>query len=263
MLRTMWDSLHCCALFSTLLVAGFAFTIYAQPPMPQTAAPQSPPSFEAVSIHPAQPGSLGVSGFNKYPSNRYFAHNKMLSIIIGMAYETNGDRIKGEPGWLDSQLYSIDAKVDGDRELTAAEMRPLVQDLLAQRFHLKVHRETQMVSAYRLIVAKGGAKLQPADAKSSKPIGTISSNGIKAVDFDMEHLAVYLENPCHFPVVDGTGLTGHYDIDLSYAPSDGIDSSLPDLFTAIQEQLGLKLESTKIPIDYLVIDSIDRVPTGN
>jgi uncharacterized protein (TIGR03435 family) len=263
MLCTMWTSLRRCALSPASLALGCAFSMDAQTPMPQTTAPQSTPFFEVVSIHPAQPGSLSVSGFNKYPSNRYFAHNKVLSIIIGVAFQTNGDRIAGEPEWLDSQPYSIDAKVDGDRELTAAEMRPLVQDLLAQRFHLNVHRETRMVSGYRLILAKGGAKLQPADAKWSKPIGTISSNGIKAVDFDMEHLAVYLENPCHFPVVDGTGLIGHYDIDLSYAPSDSSDSSLPDLFTAIQEQLGLKLEPTKIPIDYLVIDSIDRVPTGN
>ena len=117
------------------------------------------------------------------------------------------------------------------------------------------------VSGYRLMLAKGGVKLRPSDAKSSKPSGTISSTGIKAFNFDMEHLAVYLENPCHFPVVDGTGLTGHYDIDLYYAPANTGDSPLPDLFTAIQEQLGLKLEPTKIPIDYLVIDSIDRLPT--
>jgi uncharacterized protein (TIGR03435 family) len=263
MLRIMSDSLRGCALASTLLAVSFTFSTDAQTPMPQTAAPQSVPSFEAATIRTVLPNSLSDGGFNKYPSNRYFAHNKMLSIIIGMAYKTNGDRILGEPGWLDSQLYSIDARVDGDRELTADEMRPLVQDLLAQRFHLKVHREARMVSAYRLILAKGGAKLQPADAKWTKPSGTISSNGIKAVDFDMEHLAVYLENPCHFPVVDGTGLTGHYDVDLSYAPPNAGDSSLPDLFTAIQEQLGLKLEPTKIPIDYLVIDSIDRVPTAN
>jgi uncharacterized protein (TIGR03435 family) len=187
----------------------------------------------------------------------------VLSVIIGVAFQTNGDRIAGEPKWLDSQPYSIDAKVEGDRELTAKEIRPLVQDLLAQRFQLKVHRESRIVSGYRLILAKGGAKLQPAEAKRSKPIGTISSSGIKAVDFDMEHLAVWLENPCHLPVVDGTGLTGHYDIGLSYAPSDNGDSPVPDLFTAIQVQLGLKLEPAKIPIDYLVIDSIDCVPTGN
>lgn len=251
-----------CARYSALWAMGVASSIYAQAPAPQTAAPPPAPSFEVASIHTAGPDSSGASEFNKYPSNRYFAHNKVLSIIIGVAYGFNGDRIAGEPDWLDSQLYSIDAKVDGDRELTRAEMQPLVQALLEQRFHLKVHRETRMTSGYRLILAKGGPKLQPSDPKWTKPNGTISSTGIKAVRFDMEQLAVWLENPCHFPVVDGTGLTGHYDIDLSYS-SDGADSSLPDLFTAIQDQLGLKLQQTKLPIDYLVIDSIDRVPTPN
>lgn len=262
-MRITWASSRRCALFVALLAFGCAFSMEAQTSMPQTTATQTAPFFEAVAIHPVKPGSLIPRGFNKYPSNRYFAHNMNLLSIIGMAYETNGDRIAGDVEWLNSHLYSIDAKVDGDRELTADEMRPLIQDLLAQRFRLKVHREVRKVSAYRLILAKGGAKLHPADAKWKKPSGTISSNGIKAVDFDMVHLAVWLEYPCHFPVVDETGLTGHYDIDLSYAPSDSGDSSLPDLFTAIQVQLGLKLEPAKIPIDYLVIDSIDRVPTEN
>lgn len=263
MLRIMWTSLRRYALSPALLALGCAFPMDAQTPMPQTTAIQSAPFFEAVAIHPLKPGSLIPRGFNKYPSNRYFAHNMNLLYIIGMAYETNGDRIAGDVEWLNSQLYSIDAKVDGDRELTTDEMRPLVQDLLAQRFHLKVHREVRMVSAYRLILAKGGAKLQPSDAKWKNPSGTMTSHGIKAVDFDMVHLAVWLEYPCHFPVVDETGLTGHYDIDLSYEPSDSSDSSLPDLFTAIREQLGLKLERAKAPIDYLVIDAIDRVPTEN
>jgi uncharacterized protein (TIGR03435 family) len=150
-------------------------------------------------------------------------------------------------------------------------MQPLLKNLLAQRFRLKVHRENRTVSGYEVISAKGGPKLQPAK-EGARPKDMPSAfhaqllpNEMDAWGISTETFAHILVSPAGKPVIDKTGLTGSYDIKLSYAPPNDPDaaSALPDIFTAIQEQLGLKLVPAKVPVDYLVIDHADRVPTEN
>jgi uncharacterized protein (TIGR03435 family) len=233
------------------------------------AAPVPRPSFEAASVrmvadHDQEMLARGIQPmtWSRYPTNRFYAHSMPLNILIGLAYEVDGKNITGEPGWLDSQHYDIDAKVEGDRQLTYDEMKPLLQDLLAQRFHFVVHLSTKMIPGYALIVAKGGAKLQ-ASPEGVQRHAQVLPNGFQVWHMDAKGLASVASIPAGAPVADETGLTGEYDVKLSYAPANDPNSNLPSLFTALQEQLGLKLESQKVPVEFLVIDHVDRTPTEN
>jgi uncharacterized protein (TIGR03435 family) len=227
------------------------------------------PQFEAASIRLVDAHSLedmqkgiGVFSVSPFPTNLFTAKFVPLNVIVSMAYGVDGNRISGMPASVADQLYSISAKVDGDAMLTADQMRPLLQQLLAQRLHLAAHRESKLVPGYALVAVKEGAKLQPSDAED-KPFFYILTNGIRARAADMKTFADMLESPAGRPVVDNTGISGRYKIDIHYAPADSQKSDLPDFFTAVQEQLGLKLVPQKVPVDDLVIDHVDRIPTEN
>ena len=138
----------------------------------------------------------------------------------------------------------------------------MLQHLLEERFHLATHRVTKFTSGYALVVAKGGTKLQPGEDHTSTN-GYIVSNAIRSPSIGMGGFASMLSSPIGYPIVDKTGISGNFNIKLSYAPANDRNSTLPDIFTALQEQLGLKLESAKVPVDFLVIDHVDRVPTEN
>ena len=206
-----------------------------------------------------------------YPTARFFMHSASLNMLIGQAYGIDGHNIDNQPGWVGAQFYDVDATLADGRQLTREQMQPILQDLLARRFHLSVHREQRAVSGFELVIAKSGAKLEPAK-DSARPKGMPSyfhaqllPNEMDGWGISIETFAHVLAGPAGQPVIDKTGLTGLYDIHLSYAPpnSPNADSALPDIFTAIQEQLGLKLEPAKVPVDYLVIDHVDRIPTEN
>jgi uncharacterized protein (TIGR03435 family) len=236
----------------------------------QTPAPAAPQfHFEVASIrmvedHDQEMLARGIQpmSWSRFPTNRFYAHSMPLSALIGMAYEVDGKNITGEPNWLDSQHYDVDARVEGDRQLTYEEIKPLLQDLLAQRFHLVVHQSTKMTSGYAMIVGKGGAKLQ-ASSEGVQQHAQVLPNGFQVWHMDAKGIATVVSIPAGGPVADKTGLTGTYDVKLSYAPPNDPSSNLPSFFTALQEQLGLKLESDKVPVEMLVIDHVDKIPTEN
>jgi uncharacterized protein (TIGR03435 family) len=240
------------------------------PPGPVAAATPSP-AFEAASIHLVDPHTvddlqrgIGQFSMSQFPTDLFTAKNASLPFLLQITYSVDTqENISAMPGWMDSQLYDISAKVEGDRQLSLEQMRPLLQQLLAQRFHLAVHRESRLVSGFALVVAKGGPKLQP-PAKPRRKLGAqILPNGLDAWNMDLAHFVLMLARPAGQPIVDKTGLTGLYDFKLSYAPANDPDSSLPSFFTAVQDQLGLKLEPQKVPVETLVIDHVDRIPTEN
>jgi len=234
-------------------------------------APAQSPAFEAASIHLVDPHTaadlqrgIGQLSMSPFPTNLFTLHSAPLSFLIQIAYAVDTqDNISAMPGWMDSQLYDISAKVEGDQQLTLEQMRPLLQQLLAQRFHLAVHHQSKLLSGFALIVAKGGPKLQPPAKPKRKMGGQILPNGLTFWNMDLAHFVLILSRPAGQPVIDKTGLTGVYDFKLSYTPTNDPDSSLPSFFTAIQDQLGLKLEPQKVPVETLVIDHIDRTPTEN
>jgi uncharacterized protein (TIGR03435 family) len=125
-----------------------------------------------------------------------------------------------------------------------------------------VHVKTAPVSGFALVVAKGGAKLQPG-TEGDATHNYILSNRVHAQGVNMGGLASLFSSPAGEPVVDKTGISGTYNVDLKYAPESATDSPFPSFFTAVQEQLGLKLEPQKVPVEILVIDHADKVPTEN
>jgi uncharacterized protein (TIGR03435 family) len=254
------------SIFSATLLGLFAVVPFVFAQSSATSATTLQPEFEAVSIHMVDPHAAGDpsrSSLSSFPTNLFATKSVPLTFLIQLAYNIeSADYISAMPGWMESQEYDVSAKVEGDQQLTLEQMRPMLQRLLEQRFHLVFHREAKMTSGFELIVAKGGPKLHPSK-DNGKPSAQILSNRLDVGHMDAEHIAGVLAHRAGQPVVDKTGLRGNFDFTLSYAPVNDANSSLPDFFTALQEQLGLKLESQKVPVDFLVIDRVEKIPTEN
>jgi uncharacterized protein (TIGR03435 family) len=171
------------------------------------------------------------------------------------------DQISTKLGWLDTRCYDVDAKPEGDTGLSYEQAKAPLQHLLIQRFQLTSHRESKDMSGYALVVAKGGPKLKKTGDSAKE--GYIFSGGLRGESMSMSTLAGMLTLFVKQPVVDKTGITGDYEIDLKFAASETTDSSFPSVFTAVQEQIGLKLEPQKVPVEMLVIDHLEKVPTEN
>jgi uncharacterized protein (TIGR03435 family) len=244
-----------------LLLFLAARLTYAQTP--------TPPAFEVATIKPAAPSSDGHTHINYPPNDRFSATNITLLTLMQWAYDTPERQILEGPSWLSSTRFDIQAKADiGDKmkSLTSKQgnelKRRMVRELLEERFQLKLHTETRTLPAYDLLVAKGGMKLQPSQSNGN-------SFGVGRTHFDSQGLgttsiAEELSKITGRVVVDKTGLTGRYDFKLLWTADDApaTDGDPPTLFTAIQEQLGLKLESAKEPVPVLVIDHVDQ-PSPN
>jgi uncharacterized protein (TIGR03435 family) len=233
----------------------------------------SPPEFDVISIKSAKPGANGTdSDFDKA---MYTASNVTLSKIMQYdAYGIPAPRIIGIPPALEKAAFDIQAKLDPDvyarimsldHDQRSDQIQQLMRQLLVDRFKLVLHTETRVLPVYALVLVKGGPKLQTAAKPDSQ--GTSSRNGqLKAEGVTMVDLANSLTRTPSTElgrvVIDKTGLTGRFDLTLRWTPDTSRppmlngepDTSAPSIFTAIQEQLGLRLESTKAPVSVLVVD---------
>lgn len=229
----------------------------------------APTSFEVASIRMVQPYSAeelqaGASNdpIDSFPSHRFVARHVPLPFLVSVAFKFDTRHVNPSAKWQDEQLYDIAATVPGNKQLTLDQMRPLLRDLLEQRFHLKTHPEEHLEPGYELVVGKSGQKLH-ASAANGNTGAYIHANRLWARNVDLRMLTSMLERPTGSPVADKTNLNGNYDFDLHFRPGEDMNSNLPDIFTAVQEQLGLKLVPAKVPVQYLVIDHMDREPTEN
>ncbi|MFZ0302957.1 MAG: TIGR03435 family protein [Terracidiphilus sp.] len=265
--------------FVVLLLSGSIISLRAQAPAsasPQVADANSKPlAYEVVSIKPHQPGDLRAS--IQSPPDGYRSINMPLSDLVWGAYVNEpGTEIKGLPDWANSDPYDVEAKVDAETaeawsKLPPAEVRKqrmaMMQSLLADRCKLKVHWETREGPVYDLVIARGGLKMKAASPDEvSGLFGDSKSN--------KQHLtahAVTVESVIGFAgdagrkVVDKTGLGGKkFDYEIEWTPDGEATADDPgiSIFTALEEQLGLKLVPSKGPVDTLVIDHIEK-PTPN
>jgi uncharacterized protein (TIGR03435 family) len=254
-----------------LLIAAVAVTLVGQMPQIRAQSQTGAPTFEVASIKPTRADSTTIS--SSAAGDRFTAANHTPIMLIALAYHLKTDGVSGGPGWAGSERYDVEAKGKGVGE--PAQLRAMLQALLADRFKLSVHRGTKEVPVYALVVGKNGAKLHEADAAS-----TDGSSGIRASILghltgkkaSMADLAASLTSIFGRPVLDQTGIKGLFDLQLNWTPDDSQpklpegapppETSGPSIFTAVQEQLGLKLESTKGNTDVIVIDSIEK-PSGN
>ncbi len=219
---------------------------------------QARPSFEVATIKPGNPEMHGT--MTSTPPGRVVLTNITLREAVRMAYRLNEPELFGGPKWVDSEHYDIDG-----REATRVprdQAMLMLQSLLEDRFKLAVHRETRELPVYSLTVAKNGIKM----AHATAPGGwhQLGPAHLTAKGATIDILVRLLTDLLMRPVLDRTGLQGAYDIKLDFAPLEGPpdDTPAPSLFTAIQEQLGLKLEATKGPVQVLVIDSAEK-PDAN
>ena len=210
--------------------------------------------FEVASIKPSDAPDGSSSGITTTPG-RISAHNVTLRRCVRGAWDLEDAQIFGGPKWFDEDRYNIDAKAAGsagDHDLMI-----MLQALLAERFKLVVHREQRTFSGYALVVGKG-LKAKPSEGNGSSINSTRKS--IAAHGCTMAHLAEKLSEALHVAVVDQTGIPGGFDFMLEWSPEDM--ASGPSLFTALQEQLGLKLQASKVPVEVVVVDRAEK-PTEN
>ena len=261
-----------------ILVFLLAFPAFAQSPADgsgnQAATPQV--TFEVASIklvnHSVPPHVVSLNTNH----GRLTMDAAALRQIIGLAYSIQRVRVQGGPDWIDSDLFDIAANAENS-EASRDDIRNMLQDLLADRFRLKVHHETKELTEYSLVLARNGSKLKEttsdasaAPAQAANVVTATPTGGITVQNGSLRLLVNTLANILGSPVVDKTGLTGAYDFALQWnraqsavfvSPNDS-DSSGPSLFTALEEQLGLKLEATKAAGDVLIVDHADH-PSEN
>jgi uncharacterized protein (TIGR03435 family) len=192
------------------------------------------------------------------------AVNAPLVRIISRAYELTDDRVSG-PGWLDSECYDIRAKA-ASPDATNAELMQMLRALLAERVHLVARRDSEQKPVLALVVDKSGLKLQPYSTDVRMPPAP-KDGGILFMARHMPDLCERLGKVTGRPVIDKTGLDGDYMIVLTYPPFSAANGDLSegtgDIFSALRDQLGLKLEAQRGNVEVLRIDRVEKVPTGN
>jgi|SRR5580698_65489 uncharacterized protein (TIGR03435 family) len=273
------------------LLAALACVLAAQTPDSQVV-------FEVATVKHGPPRDYSAGGCDCGPGTRdptrYSVTNYPMSSLLSIAYGVSNYQLSG-PAWLDEERFTIAAKVP--EGATKEQLKLMLRNLLIERFKLVTHSEKKEVGGYQLVVAKGGPKLAASAGdpkqnddpeKRAAPFKfTLDKEGYpelppgrnfsgaagygraryRFADESMNDFAGVLGGHIHQPVVDATGLTGKYDFVVSWSfdatqPNAPADSG-PSIFAAVQEQLGLKLESKKVPVDTVVVDHIERTPTEN
>ena len=248
----------------------------------------NPPAFEVASIKPNKSGESG-GGISRLPGGRFNANNYLVSRLIALAYRVEDFQMDGGPAWIRSDRFDIVAKAEKDSPIGPIFGPPdqitlMVRSLLADRFKLVVHAETREMPIYALVLARSDGRLGPqfrptqcgdappaAPAAGARPpcLNRGSQGSFVWHKFPMSQLTVFLTRQVQRAVVDRTGLTGTFDVNLTWTPDQipqnvetlGVTPTDPNstsIFTAVQEQLGLKLESTRGPVEVLVIDSVEQ-----
>lgn len=236
------------------------------------------PAFDAVSIRANSPDARG-GGFNLSPG-RLNAKNQSLRELVRFAWDLHDYQVSGGPGWVDTEHYEIVATFPA--ATTNGQRAQMMQAMLVDRFALAIHHEPKEIPGYALAAGKNGPKLHPPEAvEHGMMLGRSPASGqrtLHGTSAKMTDLAAILADLLDRPVEDATGLTGIFDFSMEWTPDPVSEVALrkggdlpeasadsqagPSIFTALQEQLGLKLETRKLPVDAIVIDHAEK-PSGN
>lgn len=253
------------------------WTIPAPPPKIPAMAANADPSFEVATIKPSKPGQPGK--LYTVRGTHFMTVNTTLMDLITVAYDVQQKQVVGGPDWMSSEKFDIDGEPDVPGTPDLNQLKTMVRKLLTDRFALKFHRETKSMSAYVLTLAKDGPKLKKSQGDPNglpslffRQLGVLTVMNATMTDFARLMQTAVFDRP----VVDQTGLQGKWDFTLKWTPdesqfsgmgmkvpppSDAADAP-PPLFTAIQEQIGLKLEAGKAPVPVLVLDHVEQ-PSPN
>jgi uncharacterized protein (TIGR03435 family) len=260
-----------------------AWAIPEPPRPPVRMAADANPAFEVATIKPSDPARPGK--IFTVRGQDVVTVNTTLNDLISMAYNLHARQIAGGPSWLDSDKYDVTGRPDVPGQPSVAQIKIMLQKLVADRFQLKFHREKKDLSVYAIGIAKAGAKINKSQTDPNGlpslffggggPGGGMSFNVMNATIAEVAGTlqAVVLDKP----VVDQTGLAEKYDFIVKFTPDPGQMAGFgqggpppaadnpdapPDLFAAFQQQLGLKIETSKAPVDVLVIDKVEK-PSAN
>lgn len=225
------------------------------------------PAFDAATVKMGGPveGDLIYINTGKILNGVVTLANATLSDCLKFAYSlTTDDQIAG-PDWIKQKMVRFEVTAKAAPETPADQLMPMLQALLKERFQIAMHTEQREMAHYELVIGKNGPKLKDSTVSPAEATGAARLDGIKSNRMTMNKLASLLSRMTRMPVLDKTGLTGFYQFDLRYAderqPAE--NQVGPSVFTAVQEQLGLKLESKKSPVEVLVIDHAEKVPVEN
>lgn len=220
------------------------------------------PEFEVASVRPAQAGAK--TQIRRDPAGGFFASSITLKLLITFAYNIQDFQLAGLADGIGAERFDVACKTPAGAKKEQTWV--MLQALLADRFKLAAHREERQTTIYAMVVSKNGFKLKesteaPGEADGSLKFGAGRVTCIKVPTADM---ALVLAGVTGRRVIDRTGVDGRYDVKLEWAPDGerGTNAEGPSLFTAVEEQLGLKLVAEKGPVEMLVIDHVER-PTGN
>jgi uncharacterized protein (TIGR03435 family) len=236
------------------------------------------PSFEVASVKPHLSGDSYMDGT---PGGRFIASGIPLRMLITEAYNVRDFQVIGGPGWMNTDGWDIEARPKAeDVGAPGAQDRGsvMLQSLLEDRFQLRAHRETRELPVYALTVAKGGPKLKiSSGVPAGLPRMRMSRGSLETYETPLGGIVRFLSREFDRLLIDRTNLQGLYDISLKWtpeqrrpaadggataAPQPALPPDQPSIFTALQEQLGLRVESTKAPVEVLVIDSVQK-PSDN
>jgi len=255
-----------------------AWTIPEPPPPPARMATNANPAFAVATIKPSNPDTPGK--LFTVRGQDVVTVNTTLSDLITMAYDLHPRQIEGAPSWIASEKFDITGRPDVPGQPNVAQIKIMMQKMLADRFQLKFHREKKELNVFALTAGKTGPKFSESERDPNSLPGLFfrgPGTNLNVTNATMAEFANLMQSAVlDKPVVDQTGLTGKYDFTLKWTPDAGQFQSFggappaapdnadapPDLFAAIQQQLGLKLESTKAPADVLVIDRVEK-PSEN
>jgi uncharacterized protein (TIGR03435 family) len=247
------------AVLATLCLTSLHFPLCAQ-------SPGSEPAFAVASIKPSTPEENGYVRW--FPGGRLRAAHVPLRFLIRFAYDLAEDRLAGGPKWVSGDFFDVEATpgelLPAEPNNDNAPQRLMLRRLLRERFHLECHFESRTLPVLVLSVGKGGPNL--AMSPPDRVLRVDIKNNAAARTFVFEgapssNIARNLSAQLQQTVLDRTGLTGHYEGKLEWS-LDMDDASLPSIYSALQQQLGLHLQMEKTPVDILVVDSVDR-PDAN
>ena len=233
---------------------------------PKSMAPDAHPSFEVATIRPSNPNATGTSF--RIKGRHLLMSNQPVANLIALAYGLQGTQIVGGPAWFATDRYDIDGVADVEGEPNLKQMQEMYRKLLAERFGLAAHTEKKEMAVYALRVGRGGAKnlAKSKGDPNGEPDQNGGPRGMTFTNCSMGEFSLMLGFMMDRPVVDETGIAGRWDFVLSWTPLDAAETTDPNappgMFTATQEQLGLKLEPVKAPADVLVVDKVER-PSAN
>jgi uncharacterized protein (TIGR03435 family) len=254
-----------------------AWALGEAPPMPKAMAADADPAFEVATIKPSKPDTRGPGiGLN---GQQFTTIGTSLSFLMTFAYGIHARQIVGAPGWVESDKWDWAGKPEGGGMPNTTQLKTMIQKLLVERYGLKFHKEKRELSVFVLLPGKTGPKMTPsaADTNGVPTLGFRRLGDFFARNASMSDVAQTLQaTVMDRPVVDQTGLAGRFDFTLTWTPDESQFTAIaakppapaadkdapPDLFTAIQQQIGLRLESTKASVEVYVIDHVEK-PSEN